>query len=131
MFNLSHHFENYKNYVAQSNLLSASMKAHQSMQRPRPGSFGSSASASFGSSKSFPTSSSSGSLAPPPPSNTQRNTNRTQIKSNETDLISFSHPADNSLSNDSLLLGNDLASVTSPVPDSHSNFKQMVDEIHR
>lgn len=119
--------------LAQSNLSSISMKSSQSMMtRPRPGSFGNSASTSFGGSKSFPTSSSSGSLAPPPPT-TQRNPNRNQTKSNETDLISFAIPTDH-ISNDSLLLASDTAlavSTTSPVNDSHSNFKQMVDEIHR
>lgn len=141
--------------AAQSNLSSISIKSTQPFQRPRPGSFGNSSttgsSSSFGGSgsgssnnngkSSFPTSSSSGSLAPPP-SNTPRNLNRT--KANETDLISFAHPIDNNLSNDSLLLANDSAitaaaataaavSLTSPstVNDSHSNFKQMVDEIHR
>lgn len=103
------------------------------MTRPRPGSFGNSASTSFGSTKTFPTSSSSGSLAPPP-STTQRNPNRNQTKANETDLISFAIPADTDLSTEGLLLGNETATTTlrtSPVNDSHSNFKQMVDEIHR
>lgn len=118
-------------FVAQSNLSSISLKSSQSMTRPRPGSFGNTASSSYGSTKSFPTSSSSGSIAPPP--SMQRNPNRTQSKSNETDLISFTISTDN-ISNDTLLLSNDAASnvsTASPINDSHSNFKQMVDEIHR
>lgn len=144
--------------AAQRDLSSISIKSntHSSFERPRPGSFGTSGAtglpaSSFGNGagyngkSSFPTSSSSGSLAPPP-ANTSRNLNRT--KANETDLISFAHPVDNNLTN--LLLGNDsstaiatvataaaaAASETSLTPpstanDSHTNFKQMVDEIHR
>lgn len=126
--------------TAQNNLSSISGGHH--FQRPRPGSFGNSSTtgsaSSYGGTSSssnnngkstFPTSSSSGSLVPPP-SNTPRNSNRT--KTNEADLISFAHPIDNDLSNDSLLLNNDsTAASPSTVNDSHSNFKQMVDEIHR
>lgn len=105
------------------------------LQRPRPGSFGNSSSTNFNAGKVFPTSSSSGSLAPPPPS-IQRNPNRIPTKTNETDLISFSSTTENISNNDdNLLLANDSAlatqSIPSPVNDSHSNFKQMVDEIHR
>lgn len=120
---------------AQSNLSSVSVKSNQLnqlMTRPRPGSFGNSPSTSFNSGKSFPTSSSSGSLAPPPI--TQRNPNRTQSKPNETDLISFANPTEIVPNDDSLLLATDSALATtasSPANDSHSNFKQMVDEIHR
>lgn len=118
-------------FLAQNNLTSVT--------RPRPGSFGNSPSASYASGKTFPTSSSSGSIAPPP-SITQRNPNRNLTKTSDTDLISFTIPTEN-LSNDSLLLTNDSTSLsssmtattaaTTPGFDSHSNFKQMVDEIHR
>lgn len=119
--------------LAQSNLSSVSIKSNQLMTRPRPGSFGNSPSTSFNSGKSFPTSSSSGSLAPPP-STTQRNPNRNQSKTNEYDLISFSNPTENIDNDESLLLTSDSAlatTATSPANEAHSNFKQMVDEIHR
>lgn len=118
-------------FLAQNNLTPVT--------RPRPGSFGNSPSASYASGKTFPTSSSSGSIAPPP-SITQRNPNRNLTKTSDTDLISFTIPTEN-VSNDSLLLTNDSTSLsssmtattaaTTPGFDSHSNFKQMVDEIHR
>lgn len=112
-------------FSAQYNLETTTASS-RSTTRPRPGSFGNSTPTSFGSVKPFPTSSSNGSLAPPPTA-PQRNQAR---KTYETDLISFSNPSEDTNAN-SLLLANEAASVTSPSNDSHANFKQMVDEIHR
>lgn len=99
----------------------------RSTTRPRPGSLGNASSTtsySFG--NSFPTSTSSGSLAPPPQAiqrnNGRNNTTNPTKPTNETNLMSF---------NDSLLLASDSVSSTSPANDPHTEFMQKIDKMHR
>lgn len=116
--------------AAQNNLTSAqSIMSSRSTTRPRPGSFGNaSSSTSYGFDNSFPTSSSSGSLAPPPQS-VQRNnsryntTNNTTKTTNETNLMSFN--------DDTSLLPMDSVSLNSPINDPHTEFMQKIDKMHR
>lgn len=71
--------------------------------------------------KPFPTSSSSGSLAPPP---MQRNQTRNSNESQDNDLISFINLTEDNKYDDLT------ASVTSSTDGSHERFKKIVDEIH-
>lgn len=71
--------------------------------------------------KPFPTSSSSGSLAPPP---MQRNPTRNSSESQDNDLISFTNLTEDNKYDDLT------TSVTPPVDGSHERFKKIVDEIH-
>lgn len=115
-------------FIAHNTLSSAA--SSRSTTRPRPGSFGNS-STSYGTS-SLTNSSSSGSIAPPPivPARNIRG------NSNEPDLISFTNPAGSDaasslLSTDPVIGLQTNNRLDSPTSDSHANFLQMVDEMHR
>lgn len=96
-----------------------------STTRPRPG--------SIGSSSTLPSSASSGSLAPPP-----RNANENKSTRDEPDLISFSAPSEtssncelNDYTDSNRNNNNASGGGGGGTSDSHANFLQMVDEMHR
>lgn len=117
-------------FVAHNTLSSSSETGSVYTTRPRPGSLNSSSSSS-----NLKNVAAGGSIAPPPLVPPRSCSETRQLRRNEPDLISFSNISEGGDRAHSLEHNVDISeidSVTSnKINDSHSNFRQMVDEMHK